>query len=162
MKMFHCFPRENNFLSLFCNIGIELYFTLICPFWYSLQVIIDFLGGSINVIYNWKNRCIIKKKSFTFDIKLSGRSFMYIKNSNRRNADPCDMPALIGSQWEFSPLSKTLWYLLSRKLWTIVINLYIRPSCQILSKAFDTSKASDISKDGKLSKIKLSNSLVMQ
>ena len=62
MEAFHCFPRENNSLSLFCNIGIEHYFTLICPFWDSLQVVIDFLGASINVIYNWKNRFVISKK----------------------------------------------------------------------------------------------------
>ena len=42
-----------------------------------------------------------------------------------------------------------LWYLLSRKLWRsvsklletpVVFNLYIKPSCRILSKAFDISK----------------------
>ena len=40
-------------------------------------------------------------KSLTFYIKLLGRSFMQIKNSNEPKTDPCDMPALISSQWEF-------------------------------------------------------------
>ena len=33
-----------------------------------------------------------------FDIILLGRSFMYIKNSNGPKKDPCNTPALIGSQ----------------------------------------------------------------
>ena len=73
-----------------------------------------------------------------FDIILLGRSFMYIKNSNGPKKDPCNTPALIGSQWEFLPLNKTFWYLLSRKLWKnvsklsetpIAFNLYIKFSC---------------------------------
>ena len=54
-------------------------------------------------------------KSLTFDIKLLGRSFMYIKSSNGHKIDPCCTPASISSQWEFGPLCKTLWHLLSRK-----------------------------------------------
>ena len=40
-------------------------------------------------------------KRLTFDIKLLGRSFMYIKNSNGPKIDPCGTLALISSQWEF-------------------------------------------------------------
>ena len=49
MKNIHCFPKKNNFLSLFGNIGVEHHFPLIWPFWDSLQVIIDFLSENINV-----------------------------------------------------------------------------------------------------------------
>ena len=149
MKRLHCFPRKNNFLSLFSNIAVEQHFPLTCPFWDSLQVIIDFLSGNVNVTYNWKNRCISSAKSFTFDIKLLGRSFMYIKNSNGPKIDPCGTPALIISQRKFWLLNKTLWYLLSRKLWKsvsrlsetpTVFNLHIKSSCQTLSKAFDIFK----------------------
>ena len=47
-------------------------------------------------------------KSLTFDIKLLGRSFMYIKSSNGHKIDPCRTPASISSQWKFGPLSKIL------------------------------------------------------
>ena len=40
-------------------------------------------------------------KCLTLDIKLLGRSFTYIKNSNGPKSDPCGTPALISSQWEF-------------------------------------------------------------
>ena len=40
-------------------------------------------------------------KSFMFDVKLLGRSFICIKNSNEPQTDPCGTPALISSQWEF-------------------------------------------------------------
>ena len=93
-------------------------------------------------------------KHFTFNIKLLGRSFTCIKNSNEPKIDPCSKPALISSHREFLPLSKTLWYLLPKKLWNpIASNLYIIPSSQTLSKAFDISKNSErVSRDGKLSK----------
>ena len=81
-------------MSLFRNIAVEHHFPLTCPFWDSLQVIIDFLSGNVNVTYNWKNRCTSSAKSFTFDIKLLARSFMYIKNSNGPKRDPCGTPAL--------------------------------------------------------------------
>ena len=148
MKRLHCFPRKNNFLSLFGKIRVEHHFPLICPFWDSLQIIIDFFCGNINVIYNWKNRCIISKK-FNVWCQIVRRSFMYIKSSNGPKIDPFDTSALIISQWEFWALSETLWYLLSRKLTKsvsklletpIVFNLYIKPSCQTLSKAFDIFK----------------------
>ena len=77
-------------------------------------------------IYNWKIY-ISSAKSLTFDIKLFGRSFMYVKNRNGPKIDPCSTPALISSQWEFWPLSKTLWYLLSRKLWKSVSKLLETP-----------------------------------
>ena len=47
-------------------------------------------------------------KSFTFDIKLLGRSFIYIKNSNGPKIDPCGPPALINFQRDFLPIIKTL------------------------------------------------------
>ena len=112
-------------------------------------------------IYNWKIY-VSSAKTLTFDIKLFGRSFMYVKNRNGPKIDLCSTPALIISQWEFWLLSKTLWYLLSRKLWKsvsklletpIAFNLYMKPSCQTLSKPFDISKNLEcLSKDGKLSK----------
>ena len=74
---------------------------------------------------------------------------MYVKKSNGPKIGPCSKPTLTRSQRKFWPWNKTLWYLLSRKLWKsiqklsetpIVFNLYTKPSCQTLSK------------DGKLSK----------
>ena len=97
----NCFPKKNNFLSLFGNIEVEHYFPLIYPFWNSLQVIIDLLGGNFKVIYNWKNRCII---------------------------DVSSAPTVFSSQWEFWKLRKIFWYLLSRKLWKSVSKL-IRNTC---------------------------------
>ena len=52
-----------------------------------------------------ENIDISSSKRLTFDIKLLGRSFMYIKNNNGAKIDPFDTPALISSQWEFWPLS---------------------------------------------------------
>ena len=46
--------------------------------------------------------------SFTLDIKLLGRSFMYNKNSNGPKIDPCNTPTLVSSQWEFQRLLKAL------------------------------------------------------
>ena len=48
-----------------------------------------------------ENIDISSSKRLTFDIKLLGRSFMYIKNNNAAKIDPFDTPALISSQWEF-------------------------------------------------------------
>ena len=39
-------------------------------------------------------------KSLTFDIKLIGVSFMYIKNCHGPKIDPCGMPTFISSQRE--------------------------------------------------------------
>ena len=39
-------------------------------------------------------------KSFTFDMKLLGRSFMYIKNSNGSRIDPCSTPALVNGNFD--------------------------------------------------------------
>ena len=39
MKRLHCFPRKNNFLSLFGKIRAEHHFPLIWPFWHYLQII---------------------------------------------------------------------------------------------------------------------------
>ena len=69
MKRLHCFPRKNN-LSLFGKIRVEHHFPLICPFWDSLQIIIDFFSGNIDVIYNWKKTDVSSAKSLTFGIKL--------------------------------------------------------------------------------------------
>ena len=114
MKRLHCFPRKNNFLSLFGKIRVEHHFPLICPFWVSLQIIIDFYSGNINAI---EKIDVFSAKSLTFYIKLLGRSFMYLKNSNRPKIDPCGTSSSISSQWELWQLRKTLWYLLSRKFW---------------------------------------------
>ena len=103
MKRLHCFLRKNNFLSLFSKIRVEHHFSFICLFWDSFQ----------KIDVSWAKR-------FTFNIKLLGRSFTCIKNSNEPKIDPCSTPALISSQREFLPLSKTLWYLLPRKLWKSV------------------------------------------
>ena len=67
---------------------------------------------------------VFSAKSLTFHIKLLGRSFMYIKNSNRPKIDPCGTSPLISSQWELWQLRKTLWYLLSRKFWKKVLVSY--------------------------------------
>ena len=114
MKRFHCFLRKSNFLSLFGKIRIEHHFPLICPFWDSLQIIIDFFSWN-NAIYNWRNRSIISKKFYIW-YEIVRKIFMYIKNSNGPRIDPCSTPALVNFQWEFWPLSNTPWCLLSRKL----------------------------------------------
>ena len=54
-------------------------------------------------------------KRFMFDIKLLERSFMDIKKSNGLKIEPCSMPALISSQWDIRPLSRTLRYMLCKK-----------------------------------------------
>ena len=83
-------------------------------------------------------------------MKLLGRSFMCIKDTQKPKTGPCSTPTLISLQWEFWPLIKTLWYLLSKKNFKnvsvsyqkhlIVFNLYIKLSCQTLSKPFDIPK----------------------
>ena len=142
MKRFHCLPRNNNILNLFGNIGIEHHFPLIFPFWNSFQVIIDFPSGSTNFIYNWKIDAL-SAKSFTVDIKLLGRSFIYIKYSKGPKIDPYGTPVLIISPMGILAINKTLWYSLFRKLWIsvsrlsetpIIFNLYIKPSCQPYQK----------------------------
>ena len=44
---------------------------------------------------------VTSAKSLTFNIKLLGRSFMHIKNSNGPKIDHCGTPALISSQRGF-------------------------------------------------------------
>ena len=59
---------------------------------------------------------MLSANNFAVDIKLSGRSFMYIKNSKGPKIEPWGTPDLIGDQLEDCPLSKTRWYLLFKKL----------------------------------------------
>ena len=42
-----------------------------------------------------------QQKVFTFDMKVLGRTFMYIKSSNEPKIDTFGTPALISPQWEF-------------------------------------------------------------
>ena len=132
MKRLHCLceKKKKLFLSLFGNIRVEHHCPLINLFWDSVQVIIDFLSGNLNAIYSWKNR-LSSAKCFTFDIKLLGRSFMHIKNSNGPKIDPCGTSALIGSQWKFWPLSKSLWYFFPENFKKVLVSYHKQPLSSI-------------------------------
>ena len=107
-KGFTVFREKNYFSRLFGKIKVEHHFPLICPFRDSLQIIINFFSGNINVITIQKID-VSSAKSLTFDMKFFGKSFIYIKNSNGLKLDSCGTPALTSSQWEFCPWSKTFY-----------------------------------------------------
>lgn len=60
---------------MFDKFGAEHNFPLICPIWDSLQVFIDFLIFSVKILVLFT---IEKDALLKLDIKMSGRSFIYI------------------------------------------------------------------------------------
>ena len=160
IKRLHYFLKKNNFFSLFGNFRVKNHFLLVCPVWDSLQVVIDFLSGNINIDCTWKNRCIMSKKFYVWH-QIVGKTIYVYQKLEWTWKRP------LHHTW-FNQFSKrilaikTFWHLLSIKLWKsvskwswtpIVFNLYIKPLYQTLSKAFDVPKNSKrVFEDRKLSK----------
>ena len=129
VKRFTVFPEKITSWACLLRSGLNVIFHL---YVYSEILFKSLFAEKADVSSN-----VLSAKYFMFNIKLLGRSFMCIKK-----VMDLKQPALVSSQSEYLPLSKTLWYLLSRKLWKsvskllrlsetpIVSNLYIKPSCQ--------------------------------
>ena len=96
-----------------------------------------------------ENNDLSPANSLAVVCKLSGRSFMYIGESNGAKIEPCGTPASTDDQLEHWQLRTTCWNLLPKKLLSrlrripnisIRSSLTSKPSCDTLSKAFEIYK----------------------
>ena len=148
MNFFSSLSGKNNLLSLFCRVRLKLIFhwkAHLSISFRSLLGLLAVLSGSWTVEHSH----VPSANNFGLHCRLWDKSLMYIRNKTGPNIEPWRTPALILAQDELWPLRITLCFLFLKKSVKRLnklpeipfrLCLWIIPSCQAWSKAFEMSR----------------------
>ena len=111
MIYFFCFAAKNDFMSLFSRVWIKVYFPLKGLVIYYFQIFTEIISKCLSVMYNRKQRSIIRKQLY-----LGSEAFCEIINVNQKQERTKNgTPALIYFHVETCPLRTTRCFLSFKK-----------------------------------------------